>query len=147
MSQTPAEFNASIIAEFRANAGQVGGRFEGASLLLLHHTGARTGRQFTNPLAYMPDGERYIVFASKAGAPENPAWYHNLKAQPLVSIEVGTDTIEVTASEITGDERDRLFAAQVTRAPHFADYQAKTDRAIPVVALTPSKACASRNRE
>jgi deazaflavin-dependent oxidoreductase (nitroreductase family) len=90
MSAAPADFNAQIIAEFRANHGRVGGHFDGATLLLLHTIGARSGRQYTNPVVYLADGGRYVVFASKAGAPSNPGWYHNLKAHPEVSIEVGT---------------------------------------------------------
>ncbi len=112
--------------------------WSGASqLLLLHHRGARTGAERVNPVAYLPDDGRYVVFASKAGAPTNPAWYHNLKAHPETTIEVGDDTVAVTASEVTGDERDRLFGAQAERSPQFAEYQQKTDRLIPVVVLTP----------
>jgi deazaflavin-dependent oxidoreductase (nitroreductase family) len=139
MSEAPADFNSQIIAEFRANHGHVGGRFEGATLLLLHTQGARSGTRYTNPVVYLADGGRYVVFASKAGAPSNPGWYHNLKAHPDVSIEVGDRTIEVTANELTGTERDRLFARQVEIAPGFAAYQAKTERVIPVVALTPKE--------
>jgi deazaflavin-dependent oxidoreductase (nitroreductase family) len=137
MSAAPADFNAQIIAEFRANHGRVGGHFDGATLLLLHTTGARSGRQYTNPVVYLADGGRYVVFASKAGAPSNPGWYHNLKAHPEVSIEVGDQTIDVTASEVAGAERERLFAAQTQISPQFGDYQAKTERVIPVIALTP----------
>jgi len=137
MTQAPADFNAQIIAEFRANRGRVGGRFEGATLLLLHTTGAKSGTPRTNPVVYLADGGRYVVFASKAGAPTNPGWYHNLKAHPDVSIEVEDSTIEVTASEVTGSERDRLYDRQTERSPQFADYQAKTERVIPVIALTP----------
>lgn len=137
MATSPSEFNARIIDEFRANDGHVGGMFESTPLLLLHHTGAKSGASRINPLAYSRDGERYVIFASKAGAPTNPDWYHNLKAQPDVSIEVGTETIPVQASEATGDERERLFAAQAERSPQFADYQRKTERTIPVIVLTP----------
>ena len=138
MSTSPEDFNAQIIEEFRANDGVVGGMFDGTTLLLLHHVGAKTGKDRTNPLAYNRDRDRYVIFASKAGAPMNPDWYHNLKAHPAVTIEVGTDTIDVVASEATGDERDRLFRAQVERSPNFADYQTKTDRVIPVIVLTPT---------
>ncbi|HET7046886.1 MAG TPA: nitroreductase family deazaflavin-dependent oxidoreductase [Solirubrobacteraceae bacterium] len=138
MSTSPQDFNARIIEEFRANQGVVGGPFEGATLLLLHHVGARSGKDRVNPLVYNRDGDRYVVFASKAGAPTNPDWYHNLKASPNVAIEVGTDTIEVAASEASGDERDRLFRAQVERSPQFGEYQSKTDRVIPVIVLTPT---------
>ena len=137
MSSTPADFNAQIIDEFHANGGRVGGMFEGTPLLLLHHTGAKSGKSRINPLAYMSDGGRYVIFASKGGAPTNPDWYHNLKANPHVAIEVGSDTIDVDASEATGDERDRLFQAQAERAPQFAEYAEKTDRVIPVIVLTP----------
>jgi deazaflavin-dependent oxidoreductase (nitroreductase family) len=137
MSAAPVDFNAQIIAEFRANHGRVGGHFDGATLLLLHTTGARSGRQYTNPVVYLADAGRYVVFASKAGAPSNPGWYHNLKAHPDVSIEVEDQTIDVTASEVAGVERERLFAAQTEISPQFADYQAKTERVIPVIALTP----------
>jgi deazaflavin-dependent oxidoreductase (nitroreductase family) len=138
MSTSPQDFNARIIEEFRANDGVVGGPFEGATLLLLHHVGAKSGKDRINPLVYQRDGDRYVIFASKAGAPTNPDWYHNLKAHPNVTIEVGTDTIEVVASEATGDERDRLFNAQVERSPQFGEYRDKTDRVIPVILLTPT---------
>ncbi|MDQ6817844.1 MAG: nitroreductase family deazaflavin-dependent oxidoreductase [Actinomycetota bacterium] len=138
MSTTPADFNAQIIEQFRANGGRVSGAFEGATLLLLHHVGAKSGTPRVNPLAYLADGERFIVFASKAGAPTNPDWYHNLMATPETSIEVGTDTIAVTASEASGEERERLFRAQAERSPQFAEYQEKTERAIPVIVLTPT---------
>jgi deazaflavin-dependent oxidoreductase (nitroreductase family) len=138
MSTSPADFNAKVIEEFRANQGRVGGPFEGAPLLLLHHLGARSGTQRINPLVYLGDDGRYVVFASKAGAPTNPDWYHNLKANPKVSIEVGTDTIDVVASEATGEERERLFQAQVERSPQFGEYQDKTERIIPAIVLTPS---------
>jgi deazaflavin-dependent oxidoreductase (nitroreductase family) len=138
MATSPADFNAQIIDEFHANDGRVGGVFEGTPLLLLHHTGARSGNSLINPLAYNRDGDRYVVFASKAGAPTNPDWYHNLKAHPEVSIEVGTEAINVVASEAKGEDRERLFRAQAERSPQFAEYQAKTDRLIPVIILTPT---------
>ena len=137
MSTSPADFNAQIIEEFRANQGRVGGMFEGTTLLLLHHTGAKSGTARLNPLAYLSDDGRYVIFASKGGAPTNPAWYHNLMAHPNVSVEVRTDTIAVVATEATGDERERLFNAQAERIPQFADYQKGTDRRIPVIVLTP----------
>jgi deazaflavin-dependent oxidoreductase (nitroreductase family) len=140
MSTSPADFNAKIIEEFRANEGRVGGVFEGNPLLLLHHTGAKSGRSRINPLAYQSDGGRYVIFASKAGAPSNPDWYHNLKAQPNVSIDVGTGTIDVVASEATGEERERLYRTQAERIPQFADYEQQTERVIPVIVLTPTKA-------
>jgi deazaflavin-dependent oxidoreductase (nitroreductase family) len=138
MSTSPADFNAPIIEEFRANDGRVGGMFEGMDLVLLHHTGAKTGTPRINPVAYLADGDRYLIFASKAGAPTNPAWYHNLKAHPNAQIEVGTKTIDVVASELEGDERDRLYAKQAELSPQFAEYEQKTDRVIPVIALTPA---------
>jgi deazaflavin-dependent oxidoreductase (nitroreductase family) len=140
MSTSPADFNAQIIEEFHANEGRVGGMFEGMPLLLLHHTGAKSGKSRINPLAYQADGGRYVIFASKAGAPTNPDWYHNLKAQPNVKIEVGTDTIDVVASEAAGEERERLFRTQAERVPQFADYEQKAGRVIPVIVLTPAKA-------
>ncbi len=134
---SPADFNAQVIAEFRANEGVVG-MLEGMPVLLLHHTGAKSGTGRVNPLAYMQDGGRYVIFASKAGSPTNPDWYYNLKAHPDVKIEVGTDTIDVTASEATGEERERLFNTQAENMPQFAEYAQKTDRVIPVIILTPS---------
>ena len=139
MSTSPADFNAQIIEEFHANGGRVGGMFEGGTLLLLHHTGAKSGTSRINPLGYLSDQGRYVIFASKAGAPTNPDWYHNLKAHPNVTIEVGTDTIEVVASEATGDERDRLYRTQAERVPQFAEYEKQTDRVIPVIVMTPTE--------
>lgn len=130
------DFIAWTISEFRANQGQVGGPFAGAPLLLLHSRGAKTGQARVNPMMYLPDGERYLVFASAAGADRNPAWYHNVLANPECSIEVGSETVEVTATDVLGAERDRLFAEQASRFPGFAGYQRMTDRTIPVIALT-----------
>jgi deazaflavin-dependent oxidoreductase (nitroreductase family) len=138
MSTPMADFNDRIIEEFRANEGRVGGMFEGMTLLLLHHTGAKSGQARVNPLAYQADGGRYVIFASKAGAPTNPDWYHNLKAHPHVTIEVGPDTIDALASEATGDERDRLYATQAERHHQFAEYAERTERQIPVIVLTPA---------
>ncbi len=138
MSTSPQDFNAQIIEEFRANEGRVGGMFEGSTLLLLHHVGAKSGKDRVNPLMFNRDGDRYVIFASKAGAPTNPDWYHNLKAHPDVQIEVGTDTIDVVAAEAAGEDRERLFRTQAERSPQFADYQAKTARVIPVIVLTPT---------
>jgi deazaflavin-dependent oxidoreductase (nitroreductase family) len=137
MSTSPADFNAQIIEEFRANEGHVSGMFENMPLLLLHHTGAKSGTPYVNPLAYLRDGDRYAIFASKGGAPENPAWYHNVKAHPEVSIEVGTDTVDVRASQADSEERNRLYAAQAQRAAAFTEYQEKAGRTIPVIVLTP----------
>lgn len=133
----PEDFNARIIAEFRANHGRVGPPFEGAPLLLLHTVGARTGERRINPMMYLRDGDRYIVFASKAGADSHPAWYHNLLADPDARIEVGDQTLRVRADDLHGPERDELFARQAALYPGFADYQRKTTRIIPVVALRP----------
>jgi deazaflavin-dependent oxidoreductase (nitroreductase family) len=128
-------FNASLIEEFRANGGKVGGRFAGRPVLLLTTTGARSGRRITTPLVYLPDGDRIVIFASKAGSPKHPDWYHNLVANPKVAVEVGTEAYEANAVVITGEERDRLFAKQVEAAPAFGEYQEKTTRIIPVVEL------------
>jgi deazaflavin-dependent oxidoreductase (nitroreductase family) len=139
MSTSPADFNAKIIDEFHTNEGRVGGMFDGMPLLLLHHTGSRSGKSRINPLAYQSDNGRYVIFASKAGAPTNPDWYHNLKAHPDVKIEVGAQTIDVTAGEATGAERERLFRTQVERVPQFGEYEQKTGgRVIPVMVLTPA---------
>lgn len=132
---TQHDVNQRIIAEFRANGGKVGGRFAGAPMLLLTTTGRKSGERRTTPLVYLPDGDRYIIFASKGGAPTHPAWYHNLVAHPETTVEVGTETIPVTASVVTGEERDRLYATQAALRPAFAEYEAKTTRRIPVVAL------------
>jgi len=131
------DWNAGIIAEFRKSHGKVGGQFEGAPLLLINHTGARSGKSRTNPVMYLKDGDRYLVFASKGGADTNPDWYHNLKAHPNVKIEVGNGTIDVRAEEITGPERERLYTRQASLYPQFAQYQRKTKRTIPVIAFTP----------
>ena len=141
MSTSPADFNAKIIEEFHANEGRVGGMFEGAPLLLLHHTGARSGMSRINPLVYLPDGERYVIFGSKAGAPTNPDWYHNLMAHPDVKIEVGPETIGVRATVAGEEERQRLLSAQIERMPQFAEYvQSAGGRKIPAIVLTPSGA-------
>jgi deazaflavin-dependent oxidoreductase (nitroreductase family) len=140
MSTSPADFNAKIIEEFHANAGRVGGMFEGLPLLLLHHIGAKSGKSRINPLAYQDDDGRYVVFASKAGAPTNPDWYYNLRAHPNATIEVGVDTLDVTASEASGEERERLYRTQAERVPQFAEYEERTERVIPVMVLTPTKA-------
>src|SRR5665213_1827185 len=117
------EWNKSIITEFRANGGKVGGQFEGAPLLLLTTTGAKSGRSLTTPVMYLADGDRQLVFASKAGAPTNPAWYHNLVANPTVTVEVGDESFQAKAVPVTGEERDRLYAKQATLYPGFAEYQ------------------------
>ena len=134
------DWNSKIIAEFRANGGKVGGPFDGAPLLLLHTKGAKTGEERVSPVMYRADGDRLVVFASKAGAPTNPSWYHNLRANPHVTVEVGTDTRSVVARVADGDERTRLWEAHKRDWPGFADYERKTDRQIPVVVLEPAPA-------
>jgi deazaflavin-dependent oxidoreductase (nitroreductase family) len=129
------DWNAKIIEEFRANAGRVGGQFEGAPMLLLHTTGAKSGKARVNPMMYLAEGDRLFVFASKAGAPTNPDWFHNVVAHPEVTVEVGPDTVDMTASVVEGPDRDRVYAEQVSRYPGFGEYQSMTDRIIPVVAL------------
>jgi deazaflavin-dependent oxidoreductase (nitroreductase family) len=131
----PNDFNEQIINEFRANAGKVGGPFEGAPMTLLTTTGAKSGKKRTTPLVYLADGDRMYVIASMGGAPTNPAWYHNLVADPRVTVEQGTDTYEADAVVLQGEERDRVFAAQVAVMPGFGEYQAKTTRVIPVIEL------------
>lgn len=129
------DWNSKIIDEFRENSGQVGGNFQGAPLLLLHTVGAKSGEERIHPLMYLDGEDRVYVFASYAGSPENPAWYHNLKANPDVTIEIGGETRKAVATEITGVERDEIYAEQVRRYPGFGDYERKTTRVIPVVAL------------
>jgi deazaflavin-dependent oxidoreductase (nitroreductase family) len=129
------DWNDHIIAEFRANQGKVDGPFEGAPLLLLHSTGAKTGRERVNPMMYQAVGDAFAVFASKAGADTNPDWYHNLRANPDARIEVGTETLEVRARVLDAAEREPIWQEQKARYPGFAEYEEKTDRVIPVVML------------
>ena len=135
------DWNQGIISEFRANEGRVGGMFEGASMILVHHVGRASGKEYVSPLVYLPgdngDGAMYI-FASKGGAPTHPDWYRNLIAAGEANVEVGTDTFDVTVAEVTGEERDRIYAKQVERSPGFGDYEKKTAgiRTIPVLRLT-----------
>jgi deazaflavin-dependent oxidoreductase (nitroreductase family) len=129
------DFNQRTIAEFRANHGQVGGNFAGAPLLLLHSTGARSGQPRINPVMYLADGDRYLVFGSKAGSDRHPDWYWNLRANPDATIEVGDETLAVHASELAGQERDEKYRIQSERYPGFAAYQEQTSRTIPVIAL------------
>lgn len=131
--------NSGIINEFRANAGKVGGYFEGKTLLLLHTFGAKTGLERVNPLAYVMDGDRYVVIASKGGAPENPDWYYNLLATPQVKVEVGTREIYVKAFLAKEPDRTRLYEKMVAMLPSFAEYRQKTPRLIPVFVLEPKK--------
>jgi deazaflavin-dependent oxidoreductase (nitroreductase family) len=129
-------FNDAIIEEFRANDGRLGGAFKGAPMLLLTTTGARSGRERTTPLAYTTDGDDLVVIASMGGAPKHPAWFHNLVANPGVTVEVGADTFAAHAVAVEGDERDRLYAQMAAILPNFTEYQQKTSRRIPVVVLT-----------
>ena len=129
------DWNQGVIEEFRANGGKVGSMFEGRSLLLLHHVGARTGTRRVTPLAYQDVGRDYAVFASKAGADTNPDWYQNLVANPRTEVEVGTETVRVIARVAQGDERDRIWSRQKRDYSQFAEYEARTSRVIPVVVL------------
>ncbi|GAA3713750.1 nitroreductase/quinone reductase family protein [Gordonia hankookensis] len=134
------DWNTQIINEFRANEGKVGGNFEGAPMLLLHHVGRKSGRESVTPMMYLPDEKddaTMYVFASKAGAPSNPAWYYNATTAGQAQIEIGTETQTVTVSEVTGDDRDRIYGEQARRYPGFADYEKKTAgiRTIPVLAF------------
>jgi deazaflavin-dependent oxidoreductase (nitroreductase family) len=133
------DWNRQVMEEFHANAGKVGGMFEGRTMLLLTTTGAKSGQRRTIPLVYLLDDNRRYIFATKGGAPTNPDWYHNLVAHPQVTVEIGngseTETFEAIATVITGEERDRLYAKQAQVMPQFADYQTKTSRIIPVIAL------------
>jgi deazaflavin-dependent oxidoreductase (nitroreductase family) len=140
MSDTgPKDFNQQVIEEFRANGGKVGGPFENMPILLLHTVDAKSGVERVNPVAYRKaDGGNFAVFASKAGAPTNPDWYHNLLANPEVTVEVGADTRQLRARVAGGDERDELWRAQKTEVPGFAEYEQKTSRQIPVVVLEPA---------
>ncbi len=131
------DWNSKIIEEFRANHGRVGGQFDGAPLLLLHTVGAKTGQQRVNPMMYQQLADGYAVFASKAGAPTNPDWYHNLLAHPRVKAEIGARTVELLARVANGDERAQIWAAQKADYPGFADYERKTSRQIPVIVLEP----------
>jgi deazaflavin-dependent oxidoreductase (nitroreductase family) len=129
------DYNQQIIDEFRANGGKVGGYFAGTTLLLLTTTGAKSGKHTLSPLVCTVDGDRLLIYASAAGEPNNLAWYHNLVANPEVTVELGTETFPARATVITGAERDRLWNEHVARAPNFGEYERKTTRTIPVVAL------------
>ena len=131
------DWNKKVVDEFRANGGKVGSQFEGAPLLLLHTTGAKSGQARVNPVMYQADGDNHVVFASKGGAPTNPDWYHNLVANPRGSIEVGDKTINVVAHVADDETRERLWPSWKERFPGFAEYEAKTDRQIPLVVLEP----------
>ncbi|MGH8890615.1 MAG: nitroreductase family deazaflavin-dependent oxidoreductase [Acidothermaceae bacterium] len=133
--------NTAIVDEFRANDGRVGGYFEGRTMVLMHHVGRKSGKHYVSPALYLPaagDERTIYVFASKGGAPDNPAWYYNLVAAGEAEVEVATQRYPVTVRELIGDERDRVYAEQATRYSNFADYEEKTAgaRVIPVLALT-----------
>ena len=134
-SEAAREFNRGVIDEFRANKGRVGGAFEGAPMMLLTTTGAKSGQARTSPVVYTRDGERFIIVASKAGAPTHPDWYRNLVANPEVIVEVGEDTFSARAVVTSGEERARLYDAHAALMPNFAEYARNTTREIPVVAL------------
>ncbi|HKC51938.1 MAG TPA: nitroreductase family deazaflavin-dependent oxidoreductase [Myxococcota bacterium] len=128
-------FNKKVIEEFRANQGKVGGQFAGATLLLLTTKGAKSGLSRTNPLAYLRDGDRYIVIASFAGAPTNPPWYYNLLANPKVRVEAGAESFDARAEVVKEPERSTLYQRMAAAMPVFSEYQRKTKRSIPVIAL------------
>ncbi len=128
-------WNQQIIDEFRANEGRVGGQFEGAPLLLLHHVGRKTGTERVSPMMYRAVGDGLAVFASKAGADDNPDWYHNLLAHPDTTVEIGTDKVSVRARELPSDERAPIWEAHKSDYPGFAGYEERTNRTIPVVLL------------
>lgn len=129
------DFNTNVIEEFRANAGVVGGPFEGTPVLLLTTTGAKSGLERVNPVVYRVEGDALYIFATKGGAPTNPDWFHNLGAHPEVTVELGGDTFRAVAEVLVGAERDRIYADHAAAFPAFADYEAGTDRVIPVVRL------------
>ena len=129
------DWNAKVIEEFRANDGKVGGPFEGLDVLILQATGARSGVERITPLVYRKEGDRVFVFASKGGSDTHPDWYHNLKANPAVSLEIGPGTSSATSVEIVGEERDAIYARQAAALENFAEYQAATERTIPVIEL------------
>ncbi len=131
--------NKQIIDEFRTNSGKVGGRFEGRTLLLLHTKGAKSGQERINPVAYVKDGDRFVIIASKGGADTHPDWYYNVITDPLVTVEAGTETFQAKATVAEEPERTRLYDKMVEVAPGFDDYRRKTTRVIPVIVLTPVK--------
>jgi deazaflavin-dependent oxidoreductase (nitroreductase family) len=138
MSDAMAEFNQKVIEEFRSSGGKVGGAFAGAPMIIVTHTGAKSGRTHTTPLVYSKDGDRYVIIASKAGSPTNPAWYHNLIAHPDVTAEIGTATRAFRARTAPTAEREPIWRKQKHDYPGFADYEKKTSREIPVVILEPA---------
>jgi deazaflavin-dependent oxidoreductase (nitroreductase family) len=136
-SAGPVDWNRGVIEEFRHNGGRVGGYFEGAPMVLIHHIGARSGTERINPLVYLPDGPDMVIAATKSGAPTNPDWYHNLKAHPRILVEVGSRTVPVEAIEVTGDERDELWRRLAELRPGMAEYETKTTRVFPMFRLVP----------
>lgn len=137
---SPNDWNKAIIEEFHANGGQVKGhQFPGSPLLLLHTTGAKSGKSHLNPVAYIMDGDRYIIIASMGGSPKNPDWYYNILAHPTVSVEVGTEQFQVQAAVVAEPERTRLYNEMAAIRPSFKEYEQKTTRVIPVIALTRTK--------
>ena len=140
---SPSERNKAIIEEFRANAGKVGGPFAGKTLLLLHSIGAKTGREHVNPVAYVTDGDCFVIIASKGGSPTNPAWYHNLLAHPHATVEMGVEKFAVVASVASEPERARLYDKMIIMMPVFAEYRLRTSRVIPVIILRRENAEAS----
>lgn len=132
---SPNDHNQRIIEEFRNNQGEVGGYFANTPLLLLHTQGAQSGKQRVNPVAYLKEGDQFVIIASKGGAPSNPDWYYNLKANPAVTVEVGTETFEARAEIAQEPERSDLYAKMAARNPGFAEYAKRTERVIPVIKL------------
>ena len=135
------DWNQSVIEDFRANEGRVGGGFKGAPMILVHHVGRKSGKEYVNPLVYLPgegDDDSLYIFASKGGDPKDPQWYRNVVAADQITVEVGASTFPVTVTELSGDERDRIYAEQVKRMPGFGEYEQKTQgiRTIPVLRLT-----------
>ncbi len=139
MATNPNDWNASIIKQFRTNAGQVGGYFTGKPLLLLHHTGAKSGTVRVNPLMYRKEGDNYAIFASKGGTPKNPDWFHNLKANPDAKVEVGNESLDVTARVADPEEREAIYKRQAEEYPQYGEYQQQTRRTIPVIVLEPKR--------
>ncbi len=135
-SSGPSDWNQKIIEEFRANAGSVGGYFEGSPMVLIHHIGARSGQERANPLVYLPGGADMVIAATKGGAPTNPDWFHNLKEHPRINVEVGTETFPVEATGVKGEERDGLWRRLVEMRSGFAEYETKTSRVFPMFRLT-----------
>jgi deazaflavin-dependent oxidoreductase (nitroreductase family) len=145
MPDPRAEFNKKVIDEFCSNGGKLSSEFAarmgvekllgGAPMIIVTHTGAKTGTTYTSPLVYSRDGDRFVIIASKGGAPENPSWYHNLVAHPEVTVEIGSEKFKAKAREVKGEERDRLYKAQAKMMPQFDEYQTKTSRKIPVLVL------------